>query len=156
MDQTLELFGVLLGVQDLLQNPNCAAVLGGIKQANALLNRATFYYAKTANPDYRGSNGNYYDPKTGVTVAGQARRLASTPGSTVAAFSEIGGKNVYLTDRFFHSPDPDTNFTGWVVTPELTKTITIRLPQHVGPTDPDVRGRSACPHLDRKRGPVTP
>jgi hypothetical protein len=45
--------------QLLLQNPDCAKVLGGTKNAQAVLNRANVRSANTINPNYRGTGGRY-------------------------------------------------------------------------------------------------
>ncbi|NOT62216.1 MAG: RHS repeat-associated core domain-containing protein [Acidobacteria bacterium] len=100
---------VFEALQQRIKNPACAKLLGGAENAQKILNRSRPFYANTVNPNYKGTDGKYYDPKTGKpTAVTTAIKEANDPNSTVAAVSERGapkagviGRNVYLNHRFF-------------------------------------------------------
>jgi hypothetical protein len=93
--QQTELTRVQNSVKQNLQNPQCAKVLGGLKRAMALFNRAQVMHANSINPAFAGSGGIYKG------VARQAFNIAKNAKSNILAWSEIGGKYIYLNDRFF-------------------------------------------------------
>jgi len=92
-------------VKNRLQNPDCAGLLGGLRNAQALLRRANVLNANTLSPSYKGTAGLY------SKAANIARSEASNP-SGFFAYSEgaplrvnngrtVLPKNIYLTNRFF-------------------------------------------------------
>ncbi len=93
--QQTEVNKVEQNVKQRLQNPQCAKVLGGLKKAMALFNKANVLHADTINPAFGGSGGVFKG------VARQAYNIAKNAKSNTLAWSEIGGKYVYLNDRFF-------------------------------------------------------
>jgi len=117
-------------VRRLLQNPECAAALGGRENAARLLNRAVVRNAQTINVNYAGSGGRYGRSSSfgNLTGAGVARAVATNPASVatffpnaanVYAVSEVGyggisGQNIYLNDRFFSRPGPSQQETVFI------------------------------------------
>jgi len=93
--QQTELNKVENNVKQRLQNPQCAGVLGGLQKALALFNQALVLHANTINPAFGGS------ARAFRSVARQALAIANNSKSHLLAWSEIGGKYVYLNDRFF-------------------------------------------------------
>ncbi len=90
--------------QLLLRNPDCANVLGGTRNAQAVFNRANVRSANTINPNYRGTGGRF------PGVARRANSMALNPRSDNVAFSEVSvprltATNIYLNDRFFTKGD---------------------------------------------------
>jgi RHS repeat-associated protein len=111
--RSLEIELVKLEARDLLQNPTCAAILGGVQNAMNLLNRAQVRYANTINPAYRGTQGQF------PYVASEARNIALNPKSNIVAYSEIGGPgllatNIYVNERFFTDIGPSQQNTVFI------------------------------------------
>ena len=114
----LEIELVKLEVKNLLQNPTCAAVLGGVENAKSLLGRAQVLNAGTLSPTYRGTEGMF------SSAANSARAEAANPTSQILAYSESGSasrngrtiqpRNIYLTDRFFKNVGPSQQDTVFI------------------------------------------
>jgi hypothetical protein len=105
-------------VTGLLKNPVCAAVLGGVQNANLLLGRAQVLSAATLSPTYNGTAGMF------PSAAKAARAEVANPTSLIAAYSEsapatVNGKkilprNIYLTPRFFTNIGPSQQDTVFI------------------------------------------
>jgi hypothetical protein len=96
-----------------LLHDDCARLLGGTRNAAALLNRAQEQSANTVNPNYKGTQRRF------PTVARRANALALNPNSTNLAYSEQGipglqGRNIYLNDRFFTNIGPSQQDTVFI------------------------------------------
>jgi hypothetical protein len=113
-EEQLKNINAIIGrVRELLKNPKCAQVLGGTKNARALLNRAQVRYANTIDSKYRGTGGRF------PFVASQARAYALDPQSNIYAYSEVGkrgliAKNIYLNDRFLTKMSPSQQDTSFI------------------------------------------
>ena len=93
---------VIDAAREKLRDETCAAVIGGSQNAESLLNRARPLSSNTINPAYKGTGGRaIFGERAGETVAGTARRQALDPASNNLAYSEIGGRHIYIADRFF-------------------------------------------------------
>jgi hypothetical protein len=88
-----EIYRILAGVTHPISLG--AIALGVAQKAMALFNKANVLHADTINPAFGGSGGVFKG------VARQAYNLAKNTKSNILAWSEIGGKYVYLNDRFF-------------------------------------------------------
>jgi RHS repeat-associated protein len=106
-------------VRELLKNPDCARVLGGTKNAQALMSRAQVRSANTLSSSYKGTAGLY------SRAASRARSEANNSRSNILAFSEsspfasVNGRtvlprNIYLTDRFFTDVGPSQQETVFI------------------------------------------